>query len=455
MLIQPRRKLWLPTWGMRPLDFAMDPEQPLTVGNQLLLGGLQAGGKYAHDSSPFGRDGALTGLDLATCWGLDISRSFLTLDGSNDYVTGSLPVSFFALSYSIWIRPHTYPSNGTSSVCLSRGGVTNPPTTYPDFWMEQYGPETGNLMYLYFGSGTPYAGTAFSPALNTWTHVGVSNSGSGWAVYINGVPIGTGAGGALTNSWSIFTVGKPFASSGYGSIYWDGDTADQCIWNRVLTPSEFQLLASPDPMLGGWFYDPTSVSVSFAGTSGETNGPMAAAGAWPWSLSAPLDADGQIAGAGTWTFSAAVPLDADGQIAVAAAWAWTAAAALDADGQIAAAGTWTWTTTADGSLLGELAAAATWDWAAAGTLGADGQITAAATWAWSLAAELDADGQIAAAAGWVWTLRGRAINAELTVVDTIAITASLDPELSGRCSLGTGVAIAAQLDTILSGSTER
>jgi hypothetical protein len=361
----------------RPQWFQIDRRHPLANG--LVFAGL---GRGAHtlqllDSSGYGNHGTLTSMDPPTDWGFDgtINRWALDLDGTNDRVVHPSPSvsSWTEITLSVWVSMRSFDANFD----VVWQGYNN------IFAMQFYG--SGANLY---GNINTTAGLSQSvkakPASSGWWHCCLQwASGLGSVLRINNVAGTTGT----VRSGSMTPTASSFAQAvGSQNTSWaiDAKVCDPMMWNRYLSASELQLLASQDPLYRG-LIAPVPRRAYFV-FSDETIGELAGAAAHAWTLAGAADADGQIGGsaAHAWTLAGAVT--GDGQIAGAASQTWTAAGTLNADGQISGAATQTWT--------------------AAGSLAADGQISGAATLTWSCSAPINADGQIAGAAAWTWTAAG-------------------------------------------------
>jgi hypothetical protein len=93
------------------------------------------------------------------------------------------------------------------------------------------------------GTYTSSAGTSTVSApypsadLGTWTHVALTNDGTNWTLYINGVPESTSpnTAGAVTAS-----TGWAVGSSAAGDQYFAGEIADARIYSRAETSAEIQ-----------------------------------------------------------------------------------------------------------------------------------------------------------------------------------------------------------------------
>lgn len=225
-----------------------NPRAPKGIRDGLVFaGGMEhPGSTYYHDASGHDNNGTLTNMDPATdwVWEPELGRWVLDFDGSNDYVTGSpiLTANENVMTLAVWIHPDAEEYAGI----LAKDD-------YPQReWFLAKGTYANLRLRLYQTNGTSrqidtpvYSDTLMS---GQWAHVGVVVNGAASSVdlYLNGSYYGdftpTSWDGTLKNtSASPLWIAKTYAN-GYEL---DGRIADPLIYNRALTPSEIQWLASP------------------------------------------------------------------------------------------------------------------------------------------------------------------------------------------------------------------
>jgi len=243
-------KLLEPTW--RPSRFYLTPGHPLWNGCKLALLGQHAGGTKAYDSSPFKNHGTLTNMDPATDWvnSGQLGRKALEfVAGSTQYVRmRTYPVVASAYTLSCWINAPTagQPCYGLD---LTDDNDNNSFITC--------GLNPGNWFAFYFNNNSSSVIGAGSPSANTWYHVaGVTRANDDHELFVNGTSIGTSSTSiAPSGSINLVTAGSLLDST---PIYGTGKVSDSAFWNRALTQSELQQLASPDPMYDGALWVPSS-----------------------------------------------------------------------------------------------------------------------------------------------------------------------------------------------------
>ena len=155
-----------------------------------------------------------------------------TFDGSNDYISGSIPSTFTGnqtYTFSVWVKPDSHPSSGFVGIFEAGTRSTNDAIgLYFD---------TGKIIHLAYGNNL--ATTTLAP-VGQWTHITGTYTSGDRKVYANGVLLGQDTYSALTVAGTTLVVG---ANAG-GTQPFTGSIANFRLFNRVLTTDEiYQLYA--------------------------------------------------------------------------------------------------------------------------------------------------------------------------------------------------------------------
>jgi hypothetical protein len=155
-----------------------------------------------------------------------------TFDGSNDYISGSIPSTFTGnqtYTFSTWIKPTSHPSSGF--IGIFEAGTRSTDDSFGLYL------NAGNIVHLAYG--TNLATTTLAP-VGQWTHITGTYTSGDRKVYANGVLLGQDTYSALTLAGTTLVVG---ANSG-GTQPFTGSIANFRIFNRALTTDEiYQLYA--------------------------------------------------------------------------------------------------------------------------------------------------------------------------------------------------------------------
>jgi hypothetical protein len=205
----------------------------------LALPGLDGGGKL-YDLLGF-NTGALTNMTAASGW-RGTTRpggwGHLVMDGTDDRVaaTPSGTVSG-AYTVAVWTRPTV---NQASQVFSSRRGS--------DFTFDlQYAgigsaPTGGGGLHADIGTGSAWLTTAANVAypfiLGNWYHLAYAVTASGYAIYVNGVQVATGAFSGTPLLWDP----AHGIDIGGQSTFFAGALDDTQVWARALSTAEVQAL---------------------------------------------------------------------------------------------------------------------------------------------------------------------------------------------------------------------
>jgi hypothetical protein len=155
-----------------------------------------------------------------------------TFDGSNDYISGSIPSTFTGnqtYTFSTWIKPTSHPSSGF--IGIFEAGTRSDDDSFGLYL------NAGNIVHLAYG--TNLATTTLAP-VGQWTHIIGTYTSGDRKVYANGVLLGQDTYSALTLAGTTLVVG---ANSG-GTQPFTGSIANFRLFNRALTTDEiYQLYA--------------------------------------------------------------------------------------------------------------------------------------------------------------------------------------------------------------------
>jgi hypothetical protein len=225
----------------------------------------QSSGTTASDSSGNGQNATLVN---GPTWVSGIIGNAVNLDGSNDYVSMPSGVVSSLTNFSIatWVRLDSI-SNWSRVFDFGTG------TTVNMFLTPQNG-STGAVRFAITTSGNgseqQITGSSALPT-GTWTHVAVTKSGNTGRLYVNGSQVGSNSSMTLSPSSLGSTNQNWIGRSQYSADpYLDGQVDDFRIYNRALSSSEVNALAS-----GGATPTPTNTPV------GPTNTPTATPTATP------------------------------------------------------------------------------------------------------------------------------------------------------------------------------
>lgn len=239
-----------PKLATRPDNFRINPNLPLARAGFAMLG-QSPGSLFVQDSSSFKNDGTLfvgSGDSVSGKWVQDNhGRWGLCLDGSDDYA--------IANAYSL--------NNWSAVTIFAR--IRHYDNSASDQW-QRIAEKGGNAEW-----GLIFQRTVFGICLQVGDTVGARDSGSittdGDYHAVCGIikSIGTNLwntqlwiDGALidsmdvTKSLGVLTNQLYIGCYGGGDYSWMGDIYDLVIFPFAATPAEIAVLASRDPMYGGW-----------------------------------------------------------------------------------------------------------------------------------------------------------------------------------------------------------
>ncbi len=215
-----------------------DPSMSINL-QQGLMGWWKFDGNL-KDSTPYQRDGVLTGATYGTDR-KGASNKAVTLNGTNQIVSAGSPGVSSAFSYTGWFKMNSWGTTwgsvfGDFSHAAPPNGIN-------------FVPRSGQvIMCIGDNTGTYSAATTCNPnlmsasdvKLNTWIHGALVYDGTTLKVFINGQNIGTRTK-AITHNNTTFTMGR-WASSYNTDYYVDGSIDDVRIYNRALSDNEVTAL---------------------------------------------------------------------------------------------------------------------------------------------------------------------------------------------------------------------
>ena len=152
-------------------------------------------------------------------------------DGSNDYISGSIPSTFTGnqtYTFSIWVKPDSHPSGFV--------GVFEVGTRSPDDAMGLYF-DTGKIIHLAYADNLA---TTTVATIGQWVHITGTYTSGDRRVYANGNLLKQDDYSGLTLAGTTFKLGSNLA----GTQPFDGSIANFRLFNRALTSDEiYQLYA--------------------------------------------------------------------------------------------------------------------------------------------------------------------------------------------------------------------
>jgi hypothetical protein len=153
-------------------------------------------------------------------------------DGSNDYISGSIPSTFTGnqtYTFSIWVKPDSHPSSGFV-------GVFEVGTRSSNDSMGLYF-DTGKIIHLAYGDNLA---TTTVATIGHWVHITGTYTSGDRRVYANGNLLKQDDYSGLTLVGTTFKLGSNEA----GTQAFNGSIANFRLFNRALTPDEiYQLYA--------------------------------------------------------------------------------------------------------------------------------------------------------------------------------------------------------------------
>ncbi len=255
--------------GRRPPQFQLDESHSLYNGLHLALLGYQdhASPQAFIDSSPYRNDAGRVGTELSTFteWSSELQRHAIKFSSGSstsrlrvrlrpgDDQTGQSDFTNF--SFSVWVDP--------DGVSVDRGilyhGEHVSGSSFA-FWFDQSSPDQWAYIITdsaSHSSGVDYSAESASAGL---AHLCLTFEPTVSRLFINGVEDANSpfAGMSLvddigydwTNASGYWHIGGDAPDS--STKRFNGIMADPMIWLRTLDESEVKILASKDPMYGGF-----------------------------------------------------------------------------------------------------------------------------------------------------------------------------------------------------------
>ena len=181
-----------------------------------------------QDLSTNSFDGTLTnGASFNNSDGIDK----FVFDGSNDYISGSIPSTFTGnqtYTFSIWVKPDSHPSGFV--------GVFEVGTRSDDDAMGLYF-DTGKIVHLAYANNLA---TTTVATIGQWVHITGTYTSGDRRVYANGNLLKQDDYSGLTLAGTTFKLGSNLG----GTQPFDGSIANFRLFNRALTSDEiYQLYA--------------------------------------------------------------------------------------------------------------------------------------------------------------------------------------------------------------------
>ena len=152
-------------------------------------------------------------------------------DGSNDYISGSIPSTFTGnqtYTFSSWIKPDSHPSGFIGVFGIGTNSTHDSIGLFLD---------GGNIIHLTYGNNLTT--TAYA-TIGEWVHITGTYDGTGRTVFVNGKLVGTDSYSSLTLTGTTSRFGSNLA----GGQNFNGSIANFRLFNRALTSDEiYQLYA--------------------------------------------------------------------------------------------------------------------------------------------------------------------------------------------------------------------
>lgn len=222
---------------------------------------LGPSGNTLIDRSGYGNHGTLTNMDAGTDWVASQYGWALDFDGTNDFVNlGYHPMFDLATTktVAIWVYARSFDGSFSTNDIISTDSIlgvrtwqfntTNPNGVSTDARINVFSFGTS-------GGIRDIASTAELLTINRWHHVGFTSpdklaTPAAIKIYVDGVQVNTtdlssgtfGEANTLTDNNRLQLGWRP--GNNNVDVSWNGLQDDCRLYNRVLSPSEFRLLAS-------------------------------------------------------------------------------------------------------------------------------------------------------------------------------------------------------------------
>lgn len=216
------------------IDLYLDAANPLSYSGT---------GTTWTDLSGNGRNGTLTNGPTFTA-DLNGTGGYITLDGSNDFISFGNILNYTSESFSvgIWIRFLSFDNNGGLNSLIGWKG-----NFQTNGWYIEVTPQNGTINFFTNQSGANQVTQAlYSPNPSSWPNKGLmpdewyslyfTRSGTSARIYINGIDRTSNAGTHTnpTSTTNNFEIGRYNSASHYPNIR----LASYIVYQRALTAAE-------------------------------------------------------------------------------------------------------------------------------------------------------------------------------------------------------------------------
>jgi hypothetical protein len=240
-------------------------------------------------------------------------------------------------------------------------------------------PSVQRLTNLYVTAGASNVLNLFNPSIpytGAWIDLALVSSGTGSALYINGVSKATGSSlSSWFNSSTVLRIGAPtFSFFGSGSTSTQMLVASVALYNRALSASELQArYLNPYGFLT-WPEDRRYYPVGVA--AGGATSYSFPTKSWNWNHQAPSQAFSIASSQKSWQWHGQSPATQLSLTAAQKPWRWSPQAPVQSLGITPTQKAWQWSRNAPVLAQAIVAATKAWTWAAGATI-AGGNISAA------------------------------------------------------------------------------
>ena len=258
----------------RPTNFTLNPGHPLSQGLVVAYLGLSAGGNDCLDSSPSKFHGTLTGFTgsgytPADRWGWENGRAVIDISAGARKVA-TLGKGFPVLATDSWTISFRHKTSSYVSLSQMFGfGDSLPSST--GLGICRYCLQYSNDYYFWGGGRDWDTGVAFDSD-GAWHHIVLLSNGTNLSLYRDGKLVAGPTARPLYDTASQYiTFGSKHtsAASSPNSIF-----SDCLIFGSALTPGIISVLASPDPLYGGWIQSIRTRQYFYGTAAAATGGPF-------------------------------------------------------------------------------------------------------------------------------------------------------------------------------------
>lgn len=203
------------------------------IGNdKLILDFHEGSGTVVHDKSHCGNNGTFKGVN-EPAW----LRNEVLFDGSNDYINcgndSSLNI-LKAITIEVWVKPMVL--NAFQVIISKQRDTSNSAISYGIRLQE-------NNKFVGYNYTTSQIGTGDSTTVATtdkWYHIVITNDGTDFKIYVNGVYENGGTGGVMESNttYSVYIGGWWTITTGIQ--YFNGFIGNIRIYLKALSQIEIQ-----------------------------------------------------------------------------------------------------------------------------------------------------------------------------------------------------------------------